>query len=230
MHDNDASTTLPTIFVCTPTHDGRLCEGWVAGALQTLLAFPGRTMFETKRGSILPQSRDVLTEKFLDSGCSHMLCVDADVGWSPDALAMLLATGKGFVSGVYARKAADRLPPILLDGRVEGDLLGGTRGVPGGFLLLARDVVDRMKAQYAAELTYHSELLGRPVVALWQMSFENGRYDGEDFSFCRRWVNMGGDIWVHPGAVVDHVGDHTYRPAPDWVARRMPAPVAVAAE
>jgi hypothetical protein len=221
------TVSQPTIFIATPSHDGRVCTEWVAGALCTQLAFPDATMFQVHRTSVLPWGRDDLTQLFLESPATHMLCVDADIGWGPQHLAALLKTGKSFVSGVYAKKTADRLPPVTLAGHVEDDLLLAS-GAPGGFLLLERSVVEAMVKEYAPTLSYTSSVLKRPVVALWEMHYDPVKYDAEDFSFCKRWTAMGGAIWVHPGVVLDHIGDQTYRPAVDWIAKRMPVVEAAA--
>jgi hypothetical protein len=38
-----------------------------------------------------------------------------------------------------------------------------------------------------------------------------GFYLSEDFSFCRRWTDMGGEIWVDYTSRLNHVGLMVYR-------------------
>jgi hypothetical protein len=38
-----------------------------------------------------------------------------------------------------------------------------------------------------------------------------GFYLSEDFSFCRRWTDMGGEIWVDYTSRLEHVGLMVYR-------------------
>ena len=40
---------------------------------------------------------------------------------------------------------------------------------------------------------------------------ENGRYLSEDYTFCRRWQNMGGKVYVDPHVILDHVGTYTFK-------------------
>jgi len=40
---------------------------------------------------------------------------------------------------------------------------------------------------------------------------ETGFYLSEDFSFCRRWTDMGGEIWVDYMSRLNHVGLMVYR-------------------
>ena len=35
---------------------------------------------------------------------------------------------------------------------------------------------------------------------------ENGTYLSEDFSFCKRWSDMGGEIWADLNSALSHVG------------------------
>ena len=40
---------------------------------------------------------------------------------------------------------------------------------------------------------------------------EEGTYLSEDFSFCRRWTAIGGEIWADLGSTLDHVGPSVFR-------------------
>jgi hypothetical protein len=39
---------------------------------------------------------------------------------------------------------------------------------------------------------------------------EAGKYLSEDFSFCRRWTDMGGEIWVDIDSRLNHAGSMTF--------------------
>ena len=43
------------------------------------------------------------------------------------------------------------------------------------------------------------------------MIAEDGMYLSEDFAFCRRWTDMGGEIWADLGSKLSHVGPMTFR-------------------
>ena len=36
------------------------------------------------------------------------------------------------------------------------------------------------------------------------------RYLSEDYAFCRRWQQLGGEIWLDPLVKLDHVGHYTF--------------------
>lgn len=199
----------PTIFLATPLHDNRVHVQYMAGVLQALTAFAGRIRVDTQTGSFLPRSRDLLTSRFLDSPASHMLCVDSDIGWAPADAQKLLDSGKEFVSGCYAKKQPNREIPARLTGETDGSLRG-CEFVPGGFLLLARECVERMVGAYR-QLTYNTP--HGVTWALWQSPQTPGHIgEGEDVAFCRRWREIGGQVWLHAGVVVRHYGEACYDP------------------
>ena len=83
-----------------------------------------------------------------------------------------------------------------------------------GFLMIRREVLLAMLERYP-ELRYahdhkpDDKLSGSP----WRCALFNcmideqtGTYLSEDFSFCRRWTAMGGEIWADLQSRLTHVG------------------------
>jgi hypothetical protein len=46
--------------------------------------------------------------------------------------------------------------------------------------------------------------------ALFDFVLKDGLYYGEDYTFCGRWVAVGGGIWLYP-ADIGHIGKKIYR-------------------
>jgi hypothetical protein len=42
------------------------------------------------------------------------------------------------------------------------------------------------------------------------MIAEDGTYLSEDFAFCKRWIDMGGEIWADLRSKLNHVGPMTF--------------------
>jgi hypothetical protein len=40
---------------------------------------------------------------------------------------------------------------------------------------------------------------------------ETGEYLSEDYAFCRRWRDLGGEVWADAESPLTHVGHATYR-------------------
>ena len=83
-----------------------------------------------------------------------------------------------------------------------------------GFLMIRRDVLVKMVAHYA-DLKYTRQnqsddpLKGSPNrCALFNCMIDSatGTFLSEDYSFCRRWIDMGGEIWADLESRLTHVG------------------------
>lgn len=86
-----------------------------------------------------------------------------------------------------------------------------------GFMLIKRSVIEKMIAAYP-DLYFNNDL-GLPAeVAKWTYLFfdcmhepATKRYLSEDYAFCRRWQNIGGEVWLDPLVKLDHHGSYTYK-------------------
>jgi len=100
--------------------------------------------------------------------------------------------------------------------RMEG---GGTfcevKDAGTGFMLIKREVIEKMMAAFP-ELEYvpdHGEQYGSPPYALFDCIIEpeTKRYLSEDWTFCRRWQQLGGEVYSMISAQLTHTGTFTFR-------------------
>jgi hypothetical protein len=184
--------------------------------------------------------RSRFVRAFLETDCTDVLWVDADMSFTPLAVAGLLASGRDFVACPYPRKkihwddvradrrgdpeaAAYHYAITLLPGGIEfdeGTQTGAIAGIGLGLALTSRVCLQGMVDHYRDALEFDDLLEGgpKPTVALFQLLMprgESGRRGllSEDHSFCRRWRDIGGDVHMYlgPGSPVDHVGPHYFR-------------------
>jgi hypothetical protein len=89
-----------------------------------------------------------------------------------------------------------------------------------GFLMIRRHVLEKMCAHPDyAPLRFmrehsHDELTGSPNrFALFECMIDpvTGTYLSEDFAFCKRWTDIGGEIWADLDSRLDHVGPSVFR-------------------
>ena len=85
-----------------------------------------------------------------------------------------------------------------------------------GFFLVKKEVVEKM-TKHHPELHYRNDSSVDPkfnpyCYALWDTMIDSRdrRYLSEDYTFCRRWQDMGGEIWVDPNTKLNHVGSYTF--------------------
>lgn len=96
-----------------------------------------------------------------------------------------------------------------------------------GFMLIYRGVFDKLIEEYGEEIMYFTDTttvnnngtLEKSYVqrhAFFDTSIEvsTNRYLSEDYTFCRRWQSIGGQVWIDPKVVLNHHGTFTYRGYP----------------
>lgn len=188
-----------------------LYDNWVhfdcaGGCIRALLESPGLLSdIDSVRSTYVSTARDLLTMRFLESTASHMLCLDGDIGWNARDLEKLVAADLDMVSGVYCRKNAARDVPAIFVGERSGELQE-VEHAPAGFLLIKRQVIERMIGA-RQHMLYDRD--GQRHFRLWDMDGPVG----EDVAFCRRWRAMGGRIFMHMGVVLRHYGEQCFTPA-----------------
>ncbi|MBS0560468.1 MAG: hypothetical protein JSR21_10470 [Proteobacteria bacterium] len=246
------------LIVATPCYGGVVTQRYMQSTLALMQAGTacGFTVQIELLGydSLITRSRNTLVARFLDTpGASHLLFVDADIGFEVAQVARMLQLGEDLVAGMYPLKLIDWDPSALArayggepvetapiryvgtpcegadrrerDGFVTG-LYAGT-----GFMLLRRAALETMVRAYA-HTRYTAIHTGqtRPTnnqFALFDCMIEpeTGHYLSEDYTFCRRWREAGGTIWLDTQGALHHVGPHEFHGRPDlrWP---LPAPAA----
>ena len=86
-----------------------------------------------------------------------------------------------------------------------------------GFMLIQKDVIQKMFDNHP-ELKYVNDInVGKQfephMFALFDTMIdpESRRYLSEDYTFCRLWQMMGGDVYLDPRTGLNHVGHYTFK-------------------
>jgi hypothetical protein len=203
--------------------------------------------------ALITRARANLVTLFLDDPqATHLLFVDADIGFEPEQVLRLINCGADVAAAVYPIKRLNwdkvrrvveanrpNIPSAVLDYVLEIDdpekivVTNGfarARYVGAGFLMIRRHVLERMCAHYHS-LQFFREHSGDALAnnprrfALFECLIEpqSGTYLSEDFSFCQRWTDIGGEIWVDLESRLNHVGPMIFSGA---VATQFFAPAA----
>ena len=210
----------------TPCYGGQITEVCFSSYLQwTILAMKNNLNFVVdtlSNESNVNRARNSCAAKFLAGDATHLMFVDADIQFRAEDIVKLVAHDKDIVGGIYPQKT---LPPKMVvntldNGAREGDLVEvGTLGT--GFMLIKRSVFEQMIAQGAQKYTDAIGLTSAENDN--QYDFFNctidsqGRYLTEDWSFCRRWRELGGTIWADTSIPLVHVGYHRFYPAMEQI-------------
>lgn len=189
--------------------------------------------------SLVERARNILVARFLASDATHLLFIDADIGFRPETVLRLLVADKDVATAVYSKKsfdwdqvqaklkAGDAEPvhqmgldfniniasskePVQKDGMIK--VLDSATG----FMLIKRGVLERMTQHYKEELRCVNDIMGQPIkeyVALFACMIDpdTRRFLSEDYSFCRRYQRLGGEIWADMQSPLAHIGSHVYQ-------------------
>lgn len=190
--------------------------------------------------ALITRARASLVAQFLDDPkATHLLFVDADIAFEPDQVLRLINCGADVCAAIYPIKRIDwdRVKSVLQAGRpdpaaaalnyvfeVENPNAVVTQGgfakvrhAGTGFLMIRREALEKMCRRYSNLRFKRDHSLDAAVAsenrfALFDcMIDESGTYLSEDFSFCKRWTDMGGEIWADLGSRLSHVGPLTFR-------------------
>jgi hypothetical protein len=190
--------------------------------------------------ALITRARANLMTQFLDDPtATHFLFVDADIGFQPGQVFRLIESGADVVAALYpikrvnwdkAKRAIEtnkpNVPAASLDYVLEindperVEVVNGftrVRYAGTGFLMIRRHVFEKMCAAYPTLQFFREHsldaLAGSPNrFALFECMIDpkTGTYLSEDFAFCKRWTDLGGEIWADLESRLDHVGPSVF--------------------
>jgi predicted O-methyltransferase YrrM len=150
-------------------------------------------------------ARNAVVRDFLESDCTEMVFLDADVSWEAESLVELCKIDKDLVGGVYPyrRESEEEKMPVrhLPEVIVEGDLIE-VEGLPTGFMKIKRHVLETM----AATAKHFLKDDGKPHPVIFERDYFGGGRRGGDIRFCMVWREMGGKVYAAPELRLGHCG------------------------
>ncbi len=220
------ATKAPFLHLATPCYGGQAHVVYMRSLLDLRPACKARdvSLWPDLGGgeALIGRGRGSYLMKFLRSDATHLLFVDADVGFSAEAVFRLLDSGHDVVGGVYPRKA--QTPAALRSGELamefdalDGEAVGAdgfqrVAAVGAGFLMISRPAAERLLAAYRRLLAKLGDVQGAAEGGALMVfdSFvepETGRYLNDWQALGRRWRDLGGEVWADRRAGLIHTGD-----------------------
>lgn len=171
-----------------------------AGIQSAILILQGNCHVDDGRNSIV---RD-----FLESDCTDLMFLDADVSWEPQGLVQLCERDQDVVGGVYPyrRDGSENMPVRLMEDAECVDGLREVEGLPTGFMKIRRHVLEKM-AEAAPK--YFDKIYETALVFDRPSPDANKTRWGGDIDFCNRWRAMGGKIYADEELRLGHTGKIT---------------------
>ena len=190
--------------------------------------------------ALITRARSRLAAQFLaHPEATHLLFVDSDVGFRPKNVFRLLDAGREVAAGVYPLKHIDWEKARAAAKAGVADLQAASLGyvvrflptadksvdvqdgfaqvayAGTGFLLIARPALRRLveaHPELRAKMGDMADALAPEAVMVFETMIEpeTGQYLSEDYAFCRRWRDLGGEIWADVESRLTHVGHAAY--------------------
>ena len=189
--------------------------------------------------SLIPRARNKSLHKFYKSGFSHMLFIDSDLQFPYEAVTDLLNFDKDVCCCTYPKKGfnwkrffhsiqregnSEEAPEsrgldfaFNLSSDESGNVIrqGGfvkARHASTGFMMIKKEIVEKLYKKHK-ELEIISDELMREddaLVGLFCCMIKNKQYLSEDYSFCERVLDIGGEVWINVQHNLTHIGKYHF--------------------
>ncbi len=237
-------TTPIHLFIATPCYGGLVTQRYMQ-SICALLDAGGRSGLAVSvellgYDSLITRGRNTLVTTFLDNPtATHLMFIDADIGFTTDQVARMLAFKEPLCAGAYPLKilhddatVAERVaagePLSTAQLRYVGAPCTGTEKeerdgfvtaefAGTGFMLMQRSVLEQMAAAFPHTKFTASHNRATPNPSPNQFALfdciiepETGHYLSEDYTFCKRWRSIGGKVWLDTQSRLMHIGPHEF--------------------
>jgi len=217
----------PSVFIAMPCYDSVKINTMLS--IFQLIQHLGTSKVEvginTMKSPLIHQARNYLTSVFLTTPYTHMLFIDSDVEFQPEAGLRMLVADKDIITTPYRAKNPDlnthtytvkfadpKVVPILPGGLVE------IEAGPTGLMLIHRRVFEKIiknrpdlkiknRANQALKETDKSHSF---YYNFFDFAFEDGYTFGEDVSFCKLARANGSKLYANIESPTAHRGEYAW--------------------
>lgn len=237
----------PAVFIATPMYGGMATGPYISSLAQTGAIFIrnglGLLYQYRMNDALVTNARNQLAHQFLESRASHLMWIDADIGFNPIDIVSMILADQDIVCGLYpmkaidwkrvARAASEGVPPEELKNHVGAFVVNPLDGTSGsasansdglfeiaaggaGFMLVKRVVFEalyREVPEYAIEGMIVKEFYTTGIDP------ESGELVSEDYYFCRLARSFGFKVYAAPWVHLTHTGPYIYdsQLQPNWL-------------
>lgn len=188
----------------------------------------------TENESLITRGRCISIARFLyKSNADLFIFIDADIHFDPESILRLVNSGYDVSVACYPKKVImwENAEKEVISGgdrdlskvasslvmnfkyaqsRIEAGFTEVLDG-PTGFMCIKRSVIEKMYAAYP-ELMCKNDHQNKDLeeyCAIFDCMIDpdNKRYLSEDYAFCRRWQQIGGQIFADVTTTLGHVGN-----------------------
>lgn len=167
-------------------------------------------------GSIIPKTRNKCVRSFLERGDDYLVFIDTDMAFEAKDVLALVDSHADVAAIPYVSRDGNSkwlIKPVIEDGQVHcvrnnGRVWVKTLAVGTGLMAIRQRTLSTM-AHHARKYEDNGEM-----PAVFESEIADGGYHGEDFLFCKRWIELGGEVWSLADAKSYHIGEKAFTNGP----------------
>jgi len=224
----------PKIFIATPMYGGQ-CYGTYANSIITLvniLSIRGwlGTWSFVYNDSLIGRARNTLVHEFLNTDYTHLLFVDADMGFYASDIISMIEQDVNVISALCPKKTLDwrLLAKAAIAGVPPEQLMNATaewaylplpemgvidtskkelveiEAAGTGVVLIKREVFEQL------DVPCFRAINGDIIKMFFETKLDEISYLSEDYNFCKEYRKTGGKIYLATWTKVTHTGTMVY--------------------
>lgn len=231
------------LYISTPCYDAMLTMQYTMSLLR-LVQFCNQHNIDYMidflgNESLITRARNKSLNKFMNTDCSHLLFIDSDIEFQPEAVMDLLLFDKDVSCCVYPKKGfnwnkfmysiqneqnskehpssrgLDYAYNIMYNDKNKliknGDFIRVNQSSTG-FMMIKREIVEKLNKKHT-ELEIISDELSNndtKMYGLFCCMIKDKQYLSEDYSFCQRVNDIGGQVWINVKHNLNHIGKYSF--------------------
>ena len=212
----------PSVYIAMPCYDS-VKIGTMLSIVQLIqqLAKSGVAVgINTMKSPLIHQARNYLTSLFLTTEYTHMLFVDSDVEFKPEAILRMLVANKDICTTPYRAKSQDITKYVYggieleKNAKLEAGMVELKTG-PTGLMLIKKEVFERIirnhpELKIKNKATPTADKSHTFYYNFFDFGFSEGYSTGEDISFCRLARGNDFQIYANTESTTTHHGSYAW--------------------
>ena len=153
---------------------------------------------------LIQLARNKLLYMFIESDCNELIFIDSDQAWDAEDLLKLINIDKDFVGAPVIFKNSNRYN-VSFESISNEDLIK-VDSVGTGFLKISKKVANAVwdispeykDGESSSRMAFEVKIIDENIMS-------------EDFMFCKKWKDLGGEIFIDPSIDPYHIGISSFR-------------------
>lgn len=189
----------PYVLIAVPTLDTIKTET-VSSLFGAVAMLNARAKLHIHVSSLIHDARNKCVDAAIAAGATHLMFIDSDMKFPPEAIQKLINQDKDIIGGLYYRKQPPHFPLIH---EKDGNRIVIPRsfnkkepfkvfGTGTGFMLIKTKVFKKLEPPWF----YFGNFKGKAI--------------GEDIYFCKKAQEKGFEVWCDPTLGLQHMGIYPF--------------------